>query len=206
MTQLEIEVKFTIQDIECIRQRIIKLGALAKKRHFEQNYLFDNTSRSLCELKSVLRLRKTEDNTTITYKSIPKLENAHLTTQYKIRNEYETNVSNFDHMSLILNGLGFHVIQQYEKWRQAFIADGVTFTVDELPYGCFLEIEGQIHQIEIMASKLGLLWENRILLNYIELFEIIKKHNHLSITYLTFDQFKGIAINLDSIHKEIVAG
>ena len=59
-------------------------------------------------------------------------------------------------------------------------------------FGHFLEIEGQDEDIKKYVSCLGLQWSKRILLNYLEIFHILKTDKNLDFGDVTFDNFKNI--------------
>jgi adenylate cyclase class 2 len=201
MKNLEIEVKFYIPARASIRQRIIDLDAHSRGRFFETNLRFEDRQNSLIKHKSLLRLRK-DKKTTLTYKSSPPETSA----EYKIFNELEVEVSDFATMLQILEALGFHVAQKYEKWRETFTLDNTHFCVDVMPFGDFLEIEGQKNEIKHFAGQLGLNWDHRILMNYLEIFELLKNHFNLPFNDLTFDNFKTVNLDPAQLFENIKAG
>jgi len=183
----ETEVKFLIADVGIIREKIISLGAVSGGNFFETNIRFDDKNKSLFKNKSLLRLRK-DAKTTLTFKSKPPFfEN-----QFKIMKELEVEVSDFSIAVKLLESLGFIKEQIYEKWRETLTIGNTSFCIDKMPYGDFLEIEGQKEEIIKYSSLLGLDWERRILLNYIELFDKLKKSLGLPFSDITFDNFKNI--------------
>jgi adenylate cyclase class 2 len=111
---------------------------------------------------------------------------------YKIVNELEVEVSDFATMDQILKTLGFHPEQKYEKWRETFILDQTLFCLDSMPYGDFLEIEGQEKDIRYYASRFGLNWHKRIIFNYLAIFEIMRKNLNLDFNDLTFNNFETV--------------
>jgi len=62
--------------------------------------------------------------------------------------------------------------------------------IDTVPFGVFLEVEGNKSDILNVADRLGLKWEERILLNYLEIFEIIRRGENLPYNDMAFDNFK----------------
>ena len=59
MNHEEIEVKFIIDDLQAMRQRIIALGATLKTpRTYEDNRLFDTPDQRLTQQQCLLRLRR----------------------------------------------------------------------------------------------------------------------------------------------------
>jgi adenylate cyclase class 2 len=201
MKQLEIEVKFYLGDIESIQRRILALGAESKGRVFESNVRYEDENNTLIRKKSLLRLRR-DAKTTLTFKSSPPVAS----TQFKVFNELEVVVSDFETMNQILQKLGFHPEQIYEKWRETLILDQTWFYLDTMPYGTFLEIEGSEKDIRAYAASLGLNWHKRILLNYLEIFEIMRKKQNLKFKDLTFKNFENVRVDAATFLDQLQAG
>ena len=66
--------------------------------------------------------------------------------------------------------------------------------LDELPYGNFVEIEGEVNQIKPLARQLGLDWEQAILASYHSLFNHLVGIRNLEFRDLTFQNFQGIEV------------
>ena len=201
MEQLETEIKFYLVDLTSIRRRIIELGAHSRGRSFESNIRFEDGRRNLKKQKSLLRLRQ-DRKVRLTYKSTPSEENS----QFKILKELEVEVSDFDTMHHILDALGFHREQVYEKWRETLVLDRTHFCLDRMPFGNFLEIEGPKQDIKKFAAQLDLAWNQRILMNYLEIFELLKDKLNLEFSDVTFDNFSRIEVNLADWLALLVAG
>jgi adenylate cyclase class 2 len=75
-----------------------------------------------------------------------------------------------------------------------------------MPFGNFLEIEGPKQDIQRLAVQLGLAWNQRILLNYLQIFEILKDKLHLEFSDVTFDNFSHVQVNLADWLALLVAG
>ncbi len=201
MDQLEIEIKFYLSDASAMRRSILERGATSLGRVFETNIRFEDQQNCLFQKRSLLRLRK-DNKTRLTFKSQPDF----IDPNFKILKELEVEVSDFSTMTKILKAIGFHEAQIYEKWRETFLLDGVTLLLDTMPFGDFLEIEGNRDQILNLTDRLGLKWKNRILLNYLELFDIIKQNLNLPFSDVTFEKFKKIQVDLASCLHLFVAG
>ncbi len=64
----------------------------------------------------------------------------------------------------------------YEKYRTTYELDDALIMLDELPYGSFLEIEGEtVEQIRDIAATLHLNWEAAIPSSYTALFESLRR-------------------------------
>ena len=192
MEKIEIEVKFLLTDIRYLRTKILDLGARSQGRFLEQNLRFEDINNTLKDRKCLLRLRN-DQKSTLTFKS-PPTEGSR---EVKILKELEVEVSDFEGMRRILESTGFHCEQVYEKWRETLTIQDVHFCLDTMPYGNFLEIEGDEKQIKQYSRRLGLQWDRRILANYLEIFDIIKKELDLKFTDVTFDNFKNIEVDLE---------
>jgi adenylate cyclase class 2 len=201
MEKLEVEVKFFLPDIQSLHQDILDLGARSRGKFFERNLRFEDTDKTLKGRKCLLRLRH-DQKTTLTFKSTP----PEAGNQFKVLKELEVEVDDFATMNDILESLGFHCEQVYEKWRETLILENTQFCLDAMPYGHFLEIEGAQKDIKQYAQDLGLQWGKRIIANYLEIFEILRKKLDLKFTDLTFDNFKGIEVDLKRYLPLIEAG
>jgi adenylate cyclase class 2 len=188
---LEIEVKFYLGEPEVIRQRIERLGGDPLGRVFEHNIRFDDAGDTLRKRDMLLRLRR-DDRVRLTFKAPPDNPDR----SFKIHREVETQVGDFDACRQILEALGFHARQTYEKWRETFVLGNTKLLIDETPFGVFLEIEGEKPAIRTLSGDLGLPWEERIVLNYLQIFEIIREKEGLSFEDMTFDNFRGISVNM----------
>ncbi len=182
---LEIEVKFYISDRESMRERILAMGAKSSERVFEENIRFEDASGSLMQRKALLRLRQ-DRKAWLTFKSRP----AEQDSQFKIFEELETEVSDFSAMQHILEALGFHAEQRYEKWRETFVLGNTHLCLDTMPFGDFLEIEGDKSNILELARQLDLRWEKRILQNYLGIFSLLKEKLQLPFSDITFENFQ----------------
>ena len=190
MEYIETEVKFHITNIQAVRSTILDLGADSRGKVFETNLRYENKNNDLIKSKSLLRLRK-DTKTTLTFKS--RLENED--NEFKSLRELEVEVSDFNRMKLILKALGFHKEQIYEKYRETLILNGTTLCIDTMPFGNFLEIEGEKQAITALAKKIGLDWSKRIILNYLELFERLKNELNLPFSDVTFVNFEQIEVD-----------
>lgn len=191
MNDLEIEVKFYIDHVDEIRERILSLGAERTARTFETNIRFTDRAGSLARKKYLLRLRQ-DQKAVLTFKSTP----PNADPGFKVHTELEVDVSDFELMARILKNLGFDPAQTYEKWRETFHMEGAVLCLDSLPYGDFLEIEGDTAAIRRSAHRLGLDWEHRIVWSYLEIFDLIRKQQSLAFTDVTFDHFASVSVDL----------
>jgi adenylate cyclase, class 2 len=193
---LETEVKFHLKKIDPVRNAVLGMGAVCLGRFFEINICFDDKKQTLLEKEALLRLRKDQKNT-LTFKS----KRAVFDADVKVMEETEVAVDDFDAARKILCALGFCEVIRYEKWRETFLLGKTSLLIDSMPFGDFLEIEGEKPVIMSIASEIGLPWEDRILCNYLEIFETIKARMMLPFNDLTFENFKNCPVGaLNFIH------
>lgn len=201
MSSLEIEVKFFLTDIDTIGDRIRALNPEYLGAAEETNIRYETEDCGLLRKKSLLRLRRA-DRVTLTYKSEP----PDASDDYKIHREYEVTVDGFETMQNILVSLGFHPEQVYEKHRESYQLGDVVLCLDTMPYGHFLEIEGPGPEIRPLAARLGLDWQKRILLNYLEMFERIKSELGLAFSDVTFENFQHVEADPAKLIPRFEAG
>jgi adenylate cyclase class 2 len=184
---IEIEVKFYVPQADPVRERILALGASCLGRVFEVNVCFDDDLGTMKNHGDLLRLRK-DHAVRLTFKSIPREADG----DYKMYKELEVEVSDFNTCRAILESLGFHPVRTYEKWRETFVLGDTHLLLDTTPYGIFLEIEGRKEGIREAVERLGFQWQERILLNYLAIFEVIRRGSELSFNDMTFENFRSV--------------
>lgn len=187
MDHEEIEVKFYVSRMDVLRQRLLDLGASSIGRVFEKNIRFEDAEESLIAARALLRLRHDGKNI-LTYKQAT----ASGDDQFKVYREIETEVSDYEATRKILGALGYFPRQAYEKYRETFTFNGAVICLDTMPYGDFLEIEGEKRRIRELSDGLGLDWDKRILATYLEMFAYISKTVPLEFEDLTFDNFSSL--------------
>ncbi len=191
----EIEVKFYIQDLKGVEARLRDLGArLVQSRTLETNIRFDLPDARLRSEGRVLRLRQ-DTKARLTYKSASKKEQGILS-----REEIEFVVENFEKAKRFLEALGYQKVTFYEKYRTTYELDETEIMLDELPYGSFVEIEGENDRaIHAMADRLALNWETAVGTSYLALFERVRQIMQLSFEDLSFANFVGTKVGADDL-------
>lgn len=145
---IEIEKKYRLsgeQAVGLIERIVAEGGEFLYERH-EENLLYRGGV--LDERNAVLRVRKTDAPAFLTYK-----ENAGFEGGVKKRVEIETEIGDARACEEIIQKVGFRLSLVYEKRRKAWRLAGCEVVLDELPFGCFMEIEGSTEDI-LAAEKL----------------------------------------------------
>lgn len=182
----EVEVKFLLGGKTAVRDRLLALGAtLKKERVLERNVRFDTPDEQLLQRWQLLRLRQ-DTAVRLTFKAPTDADSG---SQVKVMEELEVSVSDFATAAAIFRRLGFEEKQVYEKWRETFALGGVEVVVDELPFGDFVELEGDEANIVAVAQQLGLDWGRRIVTNYLQLMGELKQFHQLDFDDITFANF-----------------
>jgi len=193
---LEVEVKFFVPELAAFRERLLAAGAeLKKPRIYERNVRFDTADERLYQELALLRLRQ-DTAVTLTYKGTSEKQSQ---SEAKVREELEVQVSDFDTLSQIFQRLGFAPMQVYEKYRETFEWQNVEIVLDELPYGIFIELEGEEGGIKTAVAHLNLNWQDRIVDNYLGLMARLKAHHNLPFNDLTFANFANLNVSIADI-------
>lgn len=192
----ETEAKFYVNNLSRIETRLRELGArLIQERVHEVNYRFDNPEGGLRKNKNVLRLRK-DAEAKFTFKG-PSEERAGGVLS---RREIEFGVDDFDSAKEFLEALGFIPVVFYEKYRATYEWKGIHIMLDELPYGNFVEIEGEdINTLREAAGLLGLNWEAMVKAGYHALFERIAEKLNLPPGQLSFEALKSLKVSPEDL-------
>ncbi len=185
----EVEAKFYVPDLAEVEQRLQELGARClQPRTHEVNLRFDTPQEDLRRQGRVLRLRKDRE-VHLTYKQGRSIEGGIHT-----REEIEFALADFDAARRFLEALGYQVSFTYEKYRTVYLLDEVEIMLDELPYGNFVEIEGQAEAIRALAAKLDLSLDRAIPLSYHALFEHLRRRMRFGFRDLLFENFRSLTI------------
>jgi len=195
---LEVEVKFLVASLVEVRERLVAaVGAvLLKERVFERNMSLDTAVSTLYHHDELLRLRQ-DTAVTLTYKG-RSLE-AEQGSEAKVREELEVTVSDLETAVTIFRRLGFAPRTVYEKYRETWQLGTVVVTLDELPFGNFVELEGEESAIKETAVTLNLPWAERVVSNYLALMTAVKTHHQLPFDDLTFANFAGLGISVADV-------
>jgi adenylate cyclase class 2 len=191
----ELEVKYLILDLPRLKKRLQSLGAkLIRPRVHEHNIRFDAPTAELRRTHRILRLRK-DVETTITFKWPARTDEG-----VSNRRELELYVDDFEAAERLFQALGYQAVMVYEKYRTIYEIGGCVITLDEMPYGDFVEVEApDAKSIQEISGLIQLDWQRRILDNYVDLFEAISDHLGLTFRDITFDDFEGIKVSPEAV-------
>ncbi len=196
MKDQELEVKFYVRDLATVEGRLMALEArLAQPRTHEINLRFDTPAGDLAKGFQVLRLRQ-DSAARLTYKGPAQTRDG-----VRVRQEIEFVVEDFDVARAFLEALGYQVSMIYEKYRTVYDFGRVHVTLDELPYGSFVEIEGpDTEHIRAVNQRLGLDWGASVAESYVMLFDRLRREMNLPFRDLAFDNFAGLEITPEALN------
>jgi len=148
---IEIEKKYrlTAMQRDEVRTRLPEMGAKGEGEEFEENTLYSGDAIEMGQ--SVLRLRRVGNRALLTYK-----QRVGDRIDIKQQLELETEVSNPNALEFILEALGFFPAAVYEKRRETWRIGETEVVIDQLPFGLFMEIEGEEKAIREIESKLAI--------------------------------------------------
>ena len=190
MNGQETEVKFFVKDLKRIEMRLRELKAhLIQARVHEVNLRFDTPNG---DLRQVLKVLRNDTEAKFTFKGPNDERNDGVLS----RKEIEFSVSSFDAAKEFLEALGFTVVAFYEKYRATYEVKDVHVMLDELPYGNFVEIEGEdVNTLRTVAELLGLKWDASVNAGYLVLFDRIAMKYELTAGQLSFEALKGLSMS-----------
>jgi adenylate cyclase class 2 len=149
---IEVEKKYrlTSESRERLIGRLRESGAASEGEEFEENTLYAGGHLDIS--KQVLRLRRVGNLAVLTYKE----RSTSSASAVKRHREDETGVEDVEALASILDALGFKPALVYEKRRATWQLKGAEIVIDELPFGLFVEIEGEEEVIAEVEQILGL--------------------------------------------------
>ena len=154
----EVEVKVPIEDIESMTRKLVESGAKELNSEVQIDTYFDHPCRTFVKTDEAVRVRTrrqlneqklatSQAPNELTYKG-PKLDE-----KTKTRVEYSVGIDDTDHLTSILERLGFKPIAKVVKKRTFFDLRAITISIDDVEdVGLFLELESIAHQKDEMES------------------------------------------------------
>ncbi len=150
MKEIELKV-LEINDKE-VMKKLLSLGAKKEGTKLIIDHFFDFPDKRIKKTKEACRLRKIGDRTELTYKGKKEIRGS-----FKIAEETEIKVSDFQTTKKILNLLGLEIVRYQEKKRASFLFENVRCEIDTYPtIPTYLEIEGQEKYTKSLLQQLGI--------------------------------------------------
>ena len=146
--ETEIKYRLTEKQFESIQETLIEIEAEYVGEEFEENIIY--SGEMLQSLNAILRIRKIDDKTILTFKK--RLPNE---SGIKEQIEHETVVEDATEIKNIIESIGCEKRLVYEKRRKTWKFREIEVVLDKLPFGLFMEIEGTLLTIKEAEMFLG---------------------------------------------------
>lgn len=168
---IEKEVKFKVDDPKGLIGLLKSKSAEKVSGMFQRTTRMDTPNMDL-EKKGIFLRVRTGDKSIVTLK---KKINDKADSDLFERLELETEVKDTQVLADVFEQLGFSKRLVMEKYRVNYKYKNTTLSLDELPFGNYIEIEGEPKDISTVIKDLELNFSNRINVTYWDLFEEFKK-------------------------------
>lgn len=178
---LESQVKFKLKKIPDILKTLRENEAVFLGGSYEKTIKYDDGKGTFNKNGILLRTMNGFENK-ITLKEMS--EN-HFT---------EVEVEDAEAINYIFSKLGLTNQLIMEKYRLKWKLKGVNISVDELPFGVYLEIKGTVEQINLIVRLMRLNGDEMINITYWDIFEELKNNNEYKNT-------KDIKFEKDHVFK-----
>lgn len=167
---VETEVKISVNSFEIVRDKILKAGGSRISSVNELNIMYDTPSGDLRKEDVGLRLRCETDMHKSGHKFVTlTIKGPRASGAVKKREEFELSISDFEAAGRLVECIGFSRNLKYEKNREKWSLGETKIFLDALPFGSYVEIEGEIDDIIVTAKRLGFKVRDFIKKNYLEL-------------------------------------
>lgn len=185
---IEIEYKFKVEDKDSLVSLLDGLADAKKLREYQSNVMFDNLQETMQNTNGRIRVRKIgiKGKKELTYKKPLSSKNG---AKREIEYEIEFSDSNTQ-IENILYEMCFMPKSSYELYRTEWRIRNVQVTLDEYPYGNYIEIEGNEEEIQIVAKELNYDVSKGITKPTDTLFQEWRKERGLPVKlHMRFDDF-----------------
>ena len=164
---IEKEVKYCITNPMELIDKLKNQNAIFSGYHLERTIRVDKPNWELSKEGTYIRLRTGFKNT-LTLKKARVKES-----EVSERLEIEIEIDDMESCQKLLQEIGLNEKLIMEKYRMIWEVNGTIITIDELPFGVYVEIEGSVQSIKILSELLGLNYDNRIIITYWEIYKDI---------------------------------
>jgi len=161
--EIEIKLKINKEELDRIER---ELSLKNEIWHFERTYGFFTPNGESVKNGIFPRIKSTGNNEG--WLDI-KVKDIGLKTDYFERKEYRIYALDIKNTIIMLGILGYSKMRIFEKFRKKIAYQKVEICLDRLPFGLFVEIEGEKGNIEKMINKLGLKNNERIAKAYLKI-------------------------------------
>ncbi len=166
---IEKEIKVKIKNPRLLLSLLAEKKAKKTGQGFQRTTRMDTPNLNLEKQGTFLRIRTGGKNIVTLKKKIKG------NGEVFERQELETEVKDPELLADIFANLGFTKRFIMEKYRIDYVYKNTKISLDELPFGVFIEIEGEAEDIVNISHELNLDLSRKIIVTYWDLFEEYKK-------------------------------
>lgn len=179
---IDTQIKIFVEDFDQLMKKMHNLEGIFIGGTFEKTIRYDNEN-STYENKGIFIRTKSGFNNVVTIKE---KEESDIEVDYFHRLKTEFEIEDIESMEYIFSKIGLNKQLILEKYRLLWQIKNTTISIDELPFGIYLEIKGSNEQIEEIIKLLE--YEDKPIINqtYWDIFYELKKHGE----YLDADDIR----------------
>jgi adenylate cyclase class IV len=159
------QVKFLLDDFCSMSYNLVANDAVFIGGSFETTTRYDTINDKYSNEGIYVRTKSGFRNT-LTLKEKSDDFNNNLFSRYIT----EIEIENIEDITYILEKIGLNKKIIMEKYRMNWILDGINLSIDELPFGIYLEIKGSDEEIKRIIKKLNIK-SKRINITYWDIYE-----------------------------------
>ena len=183
----EIEVKYTHVNVEDLKTKLEKLGAVFVGRFEYKRKSYDYTDKRLADIHAWVRLRDEGNKIVLTYKQ--RFGHEGDTLREGGMKEVEVEVSDFAKADELLKSIGLVEKFYEENIRERYTLGHVEIDIDSWPLiPPYVEIEGASwDEVRNVSDSLGFDWDKHLRCSTMQIYEM-EGIDENAYSILTFDQ------------------
>ncbi len=146
--EIEVEVKAEITNILLIKEKILRQGAQFQETKYQHDILLDPPQADFSKTDQVLRIRNSNGNWKLDYKS-PRLD-----TETKSRREYSLKIEDGHQLKDIFSWMNFKIVGEIEKHCETYSYKELKIHLDSVTrLGTFIEVEVMAEETNFSQMK-----------------------------------------------------
>lgn len=178
MKTIQKQVKYKIENFDALSKKLIQLEAVFIGGFFEKTIRYDTVDHYLFDHGIFIRTKSGLRNVLTLKEKTRKNDNTLLE-----RYATEIEIDDIEKMEYILSRIGLTNKIIMEKYRLYFRWNHIEISIDELPFGIYLEIKGDDKEIRNLSKQLGFKSKDMITVTYWDIYDKIKHNDNNDIQF-----------------------
>lgn len=166
------QVKYKVDDFDSMSKKLIELEAIFVGGVLEKTIRYDTSNHKFLEKNIFIRTKSGIKNV-LTIKEKTNELDPNILERYTT----EIEIDDIQKMEYFLETIGLNKKWIMEKYRLYFKFMDNEITIDELPFGIYLEIKGDDKEIKKISKLLGLKLKDAIKVTYWDIYDKIKTND-----------------------------